>query len=194
MSAVPNNDARKTATIFLRKYGYDRQDPPDRCFARVTGGGQVVTISDHGFRVLAMDDIFYSPINWPLQDYSASPNQGGAALPTNVNSAGFLAKRDKKSMDMDIDPDVGYLDDEDWEKYALAYELGNAEDEEQCREILHAYEMWQRHKDTAPPPEPTSVWMDGSVHHSKGGPSTGTSVPAASPGSHICPSYPEPTA
>ncbi|KAF9889730.1 hypothetical protein FE257_007036 [Aspergillus nanangensis] len=209
MSAVPNNDARRTAASFLQKYGFDRQDPSGRCFPRVaTGGGGTTTIADHGFRVLEWDDILTNPINWPRQAYSGAPDLN--ALPTSVNSVGFLGRRDlgleldggfsamfdegEEGEEGEDGVDVQYLEDEEWDELMFAYQLSQAEDEEEYNQMLRDYDMWRHYRDTAPPPEPTSVWFNGTVYHrGEETPKDKDGVAPATPGPGVVTSQPQPT-
>lgn len=137
MGNVPSDDARRTANGFIGKYGYNRMDPEDRCFARYTGGGRAVTVSDHGFRILERDPIFDRPIDWPAQDYSRNPLTVGAnALPSSVDSAGLIAKRDVFQTCSPYEL-FEILDEDQANEAFYAWQLANAEDEDEYYAIKH---------------------------------------------------------
>lgn len=169
-------------------------DPPDRCFARFTAGGRGVTVSDHGFRVLEEDNIFSGPTNWPKQDFSQDPLTVRAnVLPTSVDSAGFVAKRDVYQT---CSPEefYEYLDADEADEAFYNYQLANAEDEEEYHAIKHAKEMYDRYGDTPPPPDPTQVSGDDGESHEETCPgSLCVADTAALPGSGVQVSGPDAT-
>ncbi|KAJ6133731.1 class V chitinase [Penicillium sp. IBT 18751x] len=86
-------------TRFITALGFDSQTANSLCFASYTytdsnNNVHNTMVEDHGFRVLNDDPMFYSPMNWPRQDWKINPGPfaNAAQRPTSVNSAANMRR------------------------------------------------------------------------------------------------------